>query len=82
MKFRYRMVDGDNETFSEWHDDDSALMAQINQPQNAAVVKGVKDMRQLYPNALIYTEYDGTLETPSPEKAAEITAKWMNKGDK
>lgn len=76
MKFRFRIVNGDNETFSEWTDDNSTQVAGTKEPPSP--VKAVSELRRLYPDASFSLEQEETPEVSGKERA-EIEARWLNR---
>lgn len=77
MKFRFKIVDGDNEFFTDWKDDDSTQVAGTN--QMSAPVQAVSDLRLLYPDAAFTVEHESVVRD---EERAAITAKWMSSDGK
>lgn len=73
MKFRFKVVNGDEEFFTEWKDDTSVLVAGTKEPPSP--VRAVTELRQLYPDAALSLEQS---ETDMPEKERDaIRARWM-----
>lgn len=73
-QFRFKIVDGDNTSFSDWTDEHHHLVGNQSGPAQA-----IGDIRKAYPTAKISIERDTVPPMPTKEQIDAINAKWKIK---